>query len=172
MKISKIYLDMDGVLCNFERRYFERYNELPGSMRDRKDFNVHWDDFILNYQFETLDWWPGGKELLTYVCFLHNEHGIEVEMQTSSGGQKHHAEVAKQKQVWLDSKGIIFKANVVAGRKTKAEYAKPDTILIDDTPDVIQSFNAAGGIGILHKEVGNTLLKLKSLVTEDIYNLI
>ena len=114
MKISKIYLDMDGVLCNFERRYFERYNELPGSMRDRKDFNVHWDDFIETNQFETLDWWPGGQELLTYVYFLHSEHEIEVEMLTSSGGQKHHAAVARQKQVWLDSKGIFFKANVVA----------------------------------------------------------
>ena len=172
MKISKIYLDMDGVLCNFERRYFERYNELPGSMRDRKDFNVHWDDFIETRQFETLDWWPGGQELLTYVYFLHNELGIEVEMLTSSGGQKHHKSVAEQKQVWLNSKGIPFKANVVAGRKTKAEYATPNTILIDDTPDVIQSFNAAGGIGILHKEVGNTLLKLKSLTTEHIYTVI
>ena len=44
--IEKIYLDMDGVLCNFERRYFQLYNELPGSMRDRKDFNIHWDNFI------------------------------------------------------------------------------------------------------------------------------
>ena len=47
-----LYLDMDGVLCNFERRYFELYNELPGSMRDRKDFNVHWDHFIETKQFE------------------------------------------------------------------------------------------------------------------------
>jgi len=172
MKVSKIYLDMDGVLCNFERRYFERYNELPGSMRDRKDFNVHWDDFVETRQFETLDWWPGGQDLLTYVNFLHNEHGIEVEMLTSSGGQKHYKSVAEQKQVWLNSKGILFKANVVAGRKTKAEYAKSDTILIDDTPDVIQAFNAAGGIGVLHKEIGNTLLMLKSLVTEDIYTVI
>jgi hypothetical protein len=93
-------------------------------------------------------------------------------MLTSSGGQKHYKSVAEQKQVWLNSKGILFKANVVAGRKTKAEYAKSDTILIDDTTDVIQAFNAAGGIGILHKEIGNTLLMLKSLVTEDIYNLI
>ena len=166
MKISKIYLDMDGVLCNFERRYFERYNELPGSMRDRKDFNVHWDDFIETNQFETLDWWPGGQELLTYVCFLHNEHKVEVEMLTSSGGQKHYESVARQKQVWLNSKGILFKANVVASRRTKAEYAKPDTILIDDTPDVITAWNKAGGVGILHKDVKETMKTLDTLLNK------
>jgi hypothetical protein len=60
--IKKIYLDMDGVLCNFERRYLELYDELPGSMRDRKDFNVNWDHFVQSEQFKTLDWWPGGRD--------------------------------------------------------------------------------------------------------------
>jgi len=156
--IEKIYLDMDGVLCNFERRYFELYKELPGSMRDRKDFNVHWDNFILTNQFETLDWYPGGKELVSFCL----EQDIPVELLTSSGGQKHHEEVERQKNVWLKHNGLgSLTANVVAGRKRKADYATPNTILIDDTPDVIQSFNAAGGIGILHKELGNTMMMLK-----------
>jgi hypothetical protein len=137
--IEKIYLDMDGVLCNFERRYFELYKELPGSMRDRKEFNVHWHDFIATKQFETLDWYPGGN--------------------------KYHDEVARQKRVWLENNGLDkLKANVVPGRKHKAEYATPNTILIDDTQDIIQSFNAAGGIGILHKEIGNTLMMLEKLL--------
>lgn len=160
--IEKIYLDMDGVLCNFERRYFELYKELPGSMRDRKDFNLHWDHFIETKQFETLDWYPGGKEL---VMFCFEQDDIPVELLTSSGGIKNHEEVARQKRVWLDTHGLsMLKANVVAGRKRKAEYATPNTILIDDTTDVIQSFNAAGGIGILHKEIGNTLMMLQDRI--------
>lgn len=153
---------MDGVLCNFERRYFELYNELPGSMRDRKDFNLHWDNFIETKQFETLSWYPGGKEL---VLFCLEQENIPVELLTSSGGAKHHAEVERQKNVWLKQNGLgSLTANVVAGRKRKAEYATPNTILIDDTPDVIQSFNAAGGIGILHKEIGNTLMMLEDRI--------
>lgn len=159
--IEKIYLDMDGVLCNFERRYFELYKELPGSMRDRKDFNVHWHDFIATKQFETLDWYPGGKELVSF-CFKSN---VPIELLTSSGGNKYHDEVARQKRVWLDNNGFVkLKANVVPGRKHKAEYATPNTILIDDTQDIIQSFNAAGGIGILHKEIGNTLMMLEDRI--------
>jgi hypothetical protein len=159
--IEKIYLDMDGVLCNFERRYFQLYNELPGSMRDRKDFNLHWDHFIENKQFETLEWYPGGKQLVDF-CFKTK---LPIELLTSSGGQKHHKEVERQKIVWLANNGLgKLKANVVPGRKHKAEYATPNTILIDDTQDIIQMFNAAGGIGILHKEIGNTLMMLEKLL--------
>ena len=159
--IEKIYLDMDGVLCNFERRYFELYKELPGSMRDRKEFSVHWHDFIATKQFETLDWYPGGKELVMF-CF---EANVSIELLTSSGGNKYHDEVARQKVVWLENNGLDkLKANVVPGRKHKAEYATPNTILIDDTQDIIQSFNAAGGIGILHKEIGNTLMMLEDRI--------
>jgi hypothetical protein len=159
--IEKIYLDMDGVLCNFERRYFELYNELPGSMRDRKEFNLHWDDFIVTKQFETLDWYPGAHELVE-ACLAT---GLPIEILTSSGGVKNHNEVARQKTVWLNDHGLgMWKPNVVAGRKNKAGYATPNTILVDDTSDVIQAFNAAGGVGILHKEIGNTLMMLKNRI--------
>lgn len=161
--IEKIYVDMDGVICNFERRYFELYGELPGSMRDRKEFSSHWDNFIETRQFESLDWWPGGKEL---ILFLEEETDVPYEILTSSGGNKHHDKVEKQKQVWLKNNGLSHvKPNVVAGRKNKALYATPNTILIDDTADVIDAFNKANGIGILHKEIGNTLMMLRKLLT-------
>jgi restriction endonuclease S subunit len=162
----KIYLDMDGVLCNFEREYFLRYNELPGSMRDRKEFNHNWDDFVLNKCFEKLEWWPGGKELIAYINSLPN---IEVEILSSSGGEKYHDFVTDQKNKWLKDNCLTYKANIVSGRKNKAKFATPDSILIDDTYDVIQSFNKAGGIGIHHKEIGNTLMLLRSIVDKQLY---
>ena len=164
--IKKIYLDMDGVLCNFERRYLELYDELPGSMRNRKDFDVNWDHFVQTGQFRTLDWWSGGRELLTYITKYWQENEVEVEILSSSGGQKYHEEVALQKVGWLRDKGIPFKANIVSGRKAKAEYATPESILIDDTHDVIQGFIAAGGIGVHHKDIGNTLLMLDKLLAK------
>lgn len=161
----KIYLDMDGVICNFERKYFERYGELPGSMRDRKEFSSNWIDFVTTRQFENLDWWPGAHELLDYVNSLEN---VEIEILSSSGGEQYHDIVTEQKIKWLKDKGIPYKVNIVAGRKNKSKYASPDTILIDDTYDVIQAFIDAGGIGIHHKEVGNTLMLLKSIVAKQI----
>ena len=67
MKVNKIYLDMDGVLCNFEKRYFDLFNETPGSSRDRKEFSQNWTDFIVGNNFEHLELFPGALELLSYV---------------------------------------------------------------------------------------------------------
>jgi hypothetical protein len=155
--IEKLYLDMDGVIANFEKRYLELYGVLPGTMRDRKEWSENWTDFVQTRQFETLDWWPGGQELLEFVATL----GVPTEILTSSGGQKFHDMVAAQKIVWLCNRGITYKANVVAGRRNKAKYAAPDVVIIDDTPDVIESFVKAGGTGILHKDVGETIKMLK-----------
>jgi hypothetical protein len=49
----------------------------------------------------------------------------------------------------------------------KQNYATPDSILIDDTEDVIEAFNRAGGIGILHKDASETLSVLRKIFNED-----
>lgn len=153
---------MDGVLCFFEKRWKELYNETPGESRDRKEFSENWTDFCTTRQFETLDWFPGGKDLIKFI----RQYDVDVEMLTSSGGHKFHDLVADQKKIWLKKQGIAYKPNVVPGRSHKAEYAKPDVILIDDTEDIITAFNKAGGIGILHKDIGETLQYLEALLSE------
>lgn len=158
--IKKIYLDMDGVLCNFEQRFIERYGAGSIGMRDRKNFTENWPDFIKTEQFKTLEWFPGAKELLELI----EQYDVEVEILSSSGGEKFHSQVTMQKITWLCNNGIPYKANIVPGRKHKAEYATPDSIMIDDTEDVITSFNAAGGIGIHHKDVSKTLETLRTLL--------
>ena len=149
---------MDGVLCSFENRYLELFDESPNSSRSRKNFSSNWTKFIEGENFATLDWNPGGQELLAYVRTIPN---IEIEMLTSSGGMKYHTEVTIQKTQWLCERGIEFKINTVPGRKLKAAYATSTTILVDDTPDVIDSFGNAGGIAILHKDVNETIAKLQ-----------
>jgi hypothetical protein len=161
MKVTKLYLDMDGVLCNFEKRFTELYGEDALGSRDRKNFTTNWPNFIMDGNFENLEWFPGGKELLD---FIQNETDWEVEILSSSGGEKFHSEVAAQKVMWLCDKGIPYKANIVPGRKHKTAYATPETILIDDTEDIIVNFNAAGGLGILHKDINDTLAKLRTLL--------
>lgn len=158
--IKKIYLDMDGVLCSFHKRFVELYGEEALGFRDKKNFTVYWPDFIQRKEFENLEWFPGGQELIRYL----KEKDIEIEILSSSGGQKHHDEVTEQKKVWLKKQGLAFKPNIVSGRKHKAEYATPETILIDDTEDVIANFNRAGGIGIHHTDINITLEKLESLL--------
>ena len=164
MGVSKIYLDMDGVLCSFENRYLELFNESPGSSRDRKNFSDNWKKFIEGENFATLDWNPGGQELLAYVRTIPN---VEIEMLTSSGGKEHHTEVSIQKTQWLCERGILYKANICPGSRLKAQYADPSIILIDDTDYVLDGFVKAGGIGILHKNVNETIQQLKLYFEEE-----
>jgi hypothetical protein len=161
MKVTKLYLDMDGVLCDFEKRFTELYGKDALGARDRKNFTTNWPNFIMNGNFENLEWFPGGKELLHFIQYATD---WEVEILSSSGGERFHSEVAAQKVVWLCNKGIPYKANIVPGRKHKTAYATPETILIDDTEDIIVNFNAAGGVGILHKDINETLAKLRTLL--------
>ena len=152
---------MDGVLCDFEKRFTELYGKDALGARDRKNFTTNWPNFIMDGNFENLEWFPGGKELLHFIQYATD---WEVEILSSSGGEKFHSEVAAQKVVWLCNKGIPYKANIVPGRKHKTAYATPETILIDDTEDIIVNFNAAGGLGILHKDINETLAKLRTLL--------
>ena len=155
---------MDGVLCDFEKRYFELFNETPSETRDKKNFNPNWKSFVKGGNFSTLDWYPGGKQLLSFI----KKYPIEVEILSSSGGERYHGEVTVQKIKWLRGHEIDYKANIVPGRKHKKDYANPNVILIDDTEENIQEFNAAGGHGILHKEVGKTEELLKKLLASSL----
>jgi len=169
MKIEKVYFDMDGVLCNFEKRYTELFGAVDPlgedayTRRANKHTSNNWFEFIESHQFEILQPMPGAFDMLAYV----RKSNIPIEILTSSGSLrssvKYHNLVADQKAVWLKKHGIAYKINVVRNRKMKAEYAASNIILIDDTPDVIEAFDKAGGIGILHKKSAETLQTLDGL---------
>jgi hypothetical protein len=54
----------------------------------------------------------------------------------------------------------------VPGRRHKKDWANPSSVIIDDTPDVITAWNKAGGVGILHKDVKETIKTLDTLLNK------
>ena len=160
--MKTLYLDMDGVLCFFEKRFRELFNTM--GERNRKDFDKNWPSFIQGKNFEDLEKFPGCDKLLAFAKELQDNHGIKVEILSSSGGEKFHSEVTAQKIKWLCDNGITFKANIVPGSSKKAALATPDAVLVDDTDYVIDAYVKAGGIGILHTDADETIEKLKSML--------
>jgi hypothetical protein len=154
---------MDGVLADFNKRYKELFGTgAAGEDRDRKNFSKNWKEFIRLEQFATLDTFPGKEELYNFVSKLP----VRLEILSSTGGIPFHSEVSEQKSLWLKNQGIDIPKNFVPGRKVKKYYAFQGNLLIDDTPDVVEAFNDAGGIAILHKDVNETISKLKELIDE------
>lgn len=159
----KVYLDMDGVLTDFEKRYEELFGVRPVEVKHRtKHFWDNWETFIKGNNFETLDLHEGAVDLLAYVASLN----VPVEILSSSGGDTFHDIVVPQKLKWLESKGIPYKANIVPGGKKKAQFAAPWNILIDDTEHVVENYRKAGGTAILHKNVVDTIAQLSQLYLE------
>lgn len=159
----KLYLDMDGVLANFD----EAFKALDGSPVDRVKFKkAVMEDKI----FRNLNFMLDTEQLLTHVRSLKD---IDIEILTSVGtydpfvGQ----EVRNQKTTWLKERNINYKPNFVRSKSEKAKYALQSVnfipnILIDDSPGCVDPFNAAGGRGILHKTAAETISFLDSTILQ------
>lgn len=148
MNTITLYLDMDGVLCNFDKEY----SKYDPEKEDRKKFRSAVVDHKI---FEKLEYMPDAIELLNHVSKLD---GITIEILTSMGTHDpFQANSAKyQKLNWLKEKNIPYKANFVHSKVEKAAYATPTSILIDDSVGCIIPFNAKGGNGILHRTAAET----------------
>lgn len=153
-----LYLDMDGVLADFNKEY----TKIDPLKEDRKKFR----SAVLDHRiFTKLDFMPDTQELLNHVCKLN---GVTIEILTSMGTHDpFQANSAReQKLQWLAAKNLPWKANFVHNKQEKAKYATPRSILIDDSVGCISPFNEAGGYGILHTNSSNTISILDSIILQ------
>jgi FMN phosphatase YigB (HAD superfamily) len=148
-----IFCDMDGVLVDFNKGYFELTgHNLDGEHRTDTHF---WDpineagyDFWIN-----LEWMPDGKELWSYI------EKYEPEL-LSAPSRQPDSRVAKNDWVNRELPNVHL---ILRSAKHKKDFASPTSILIDDRVDNIADWVSAGGIGILHKNTEDTILQLKDL---------
>lgn len=168
--MKTIFVDMDGVLTNFEKMYTQVCGMSPKDGRDSKTkgiFRENWNKFIDEGSFKCLEYFPGAEELISTL----DSFNVQKVILTSSGGMERHNDVMKQKLFWLSSRGIKWPAIVVPGRRYKAGFATgSDALLIDDTLDVIESFRARGGMAIHHTDVDRTLNVVRQCMQEGFVN--
>ena len=153
--IEKIYVDMDGVIADFEKRYSSLYGYISDTQR-RKEFVGNFKDFIATEQFATLELMP---DALVLIAALNNID-IPKEILSSTAHQENYSAISAQKHTWLDKHSITWSRNFVPGKQHKYKWATPNSIIIDDTLSVIQDWEKAGGITIHHKNAETTLAEL------------
>ena len=147
-----LYLDMDGVICNFQEKYDEIAPELPDKQR--------FAHAVLDQQiFLHLKPMSDAKKLVEHVATLKN---ITIEILTSVGtfDEERGLQAKLQKRAWLDKHNMFFTTNFVRCKAEKANYANKNTILIDDSIGCIDPFNQKGGWGILHTSADDTIKQL------------
>lgn len=159
-KITKIYLDMDGVIADFDKKYKELYNIAPKEADTYKTFDKFFTTFIAERQFAKLDLMPDAMELINYLRSLP----IPTEILSSTSSEKRDAEIREQKVEWLHKHNLTFPINLVPGKRLKRNFSNPSSILIDDTAQNIDQWRAEGGVGILHTDALTTIGILKMYI--------
>jgi len=150
----KLFLDLDGVLCDFDKSYsnlsggltIKQYNQKHGDKKARQIFLDAGIDF-----WADMDWIKGGKEL--YNAAITHYSDIRILSSTGTSDEGYSMVVEQGKKMWLKKHipEIIYeKIYIVRGRRWKKCYATNIGILIDDMEDTIQDWNKEGGVGILH----------------------
>jgi len=164
-KAYDIFVVMDGVLTDFERRFEQFAGVTPDEFISQKTIQVgekkaneeFWDlvDKQIGVRFWAgMPWMPEGEELFKYI----KKYKPSI---LTSPSREESSRIGKGVWVKRNMSGVPVKFGY--GANGKAKYAGSNKILIDDREDNISAWKAAGGIGILFKsteQVKNELSKL------------
>ena len=162
-----IYLDMDGVLANFERGVKELCGIEPlsqnGKRQDLQLDALMWERIRETEHFyDRLELMPGAKELFDRI---YEKYGDQCEILTGIPREENGIVTAEQdKRNWTCRMlSDTVKVHAVC-RKQKQNYCRgPEDILIDDREKTIREWNGAGGTGILHVSAEDTFRQLKNM---------
>lgn len=163
-----IWLDMDGVLVDFDKGYLKLTNGIPYY----EYYQEHGNEAAIKlYQqygskyWAELDWIDGGREVYITAKELFKTVNILSSSGTGTLGRNHELTL-KGKYLWLKNNGLTPNdAVIVHDRHLKQRYASPNSVLIDDLEDNIREWNDSSGIGILHDSFHfhHTIDKLKEI---------
>jgi PAS domain-containing protein len=159
-----IYLDMDGVVADFDKRFKDLSGFLPNDFVDKYGKNAFWD--LIDEKHKVSFWrgievMPGAKKLVDFVS------KYPYEMLTAPSVKK---QSVIGKSLWIrDKVGTLYpsqpKVTYRAAKEkhnVKSDLTKND-ILIDDKKSTIDSWNAKGGTAIFYQNADQVINDLQKL---------
>ena len=161
----KIYLDMDGVLSDFNQRFRSLAGMEPDEFESKYGKTAFWD--FIDEGNNKIRFWVGipvmngAKELVD----LASKYNYSVLTAPSAKKQSRLG-----KSLWIrNHTGDLFpsKPSVIFKRASEKHLVKPELtkndILVDDKKSTIDNWNAAGGTGIFYKNISQVLNDLGKL---------
>ena len=159
-----IYLDMDGVVADFDKRFNDLSGMMPQDYVNKNGLNAFWD--LIDEKHKVAFWrgielMPDAQKLVKFV------EQYPFEMLTAPSIKK---QSIIGKGLWVKDKiGTLYSTKPkVTYRSAKQKHTvKPNLtkfdILIDDKGSTIDNWNAAGGTAILYQNADQVINDLKKL---------
>lgn len=147
-----LYLDMDGVLADFDRAYMERWGTNPKTEAD----SLVWSRIDGCHRFfRDMPPCEGAIEFFREVEYLQP-------IILTACPRTNYAQAAAEKRAWIRrhlSKTVMV-LPVMGGINKPLFMHQPEDVLIDDYKKNIAAWEAAGGFGILHTDWDTTRVLL------------
>lgn len=146
----KIYIDIDGVLADFDKK-------IPHSINGHEELV----DYIKNHAILKKPFWADlekNKDIDKLLNFLEPHNPVVL----SSIGKLNYA--IPQKIQWLKKHTSLKKYIFTYESKIKVNFSKENSILIDDRQYIINDWVKNGGIGILFTTAIDTIEGLKLIL--------
>src|SRR5258708_39142542 len=154
----KLYLDLDGVLADFDKRKLDTFGTLD--VPDEIMWHVY-NEFIPDF-FVWLDFKPDAYVLFDF-CKQYNPTIL------TALPKKNSQKADMQKRFWV--KKMFGDVPVITCfREEEKNYSVPGAILVDDNKGSIREWNGWGewniprGFGILHNNAEETISVLKKVL--------
>jgi PAS domain-containing protein len=150
-----IYLDMDGVIVDFDRQFEEAFDMPPREFEEAFGTEMFWkkiEERGVGF-WRGMKWMPGGQELYNRVA--QHDHYL-----LSSPSKSNTSKIGKH--MWKKDNTPNTKL-ILSRSYNKKNYADKSNILIDDRESNIQQWRDAGGIGILYKSAEQVNAELDKL---------
>lgn len=164
---------MDGVLCDFDKS-FRDISGMSSEIYNKKFGDKKFWELINSKGIQFWSDLPPMKNMEVLKNFVFNNFSRVGILSSSSRDTSGTDYAERGKLMWLHKykfTNIISEDDIiiVSSAKKKKLYADKNRILVDDYESNINSWNSSDGIGILHKNIDDTIKELqKYIISRDV----
>lgn len=159
--LPQLFLDLDGVFTAFYQKAFALLGRAYQSVPRAEAWAVLERQEHLFLHLEML---PDAQQLWDGVAHYENKQILSALPWLTQSLVTAPADKVEWVRRRLDR---FVQVNLVESGRAKARFARPGDLLVDDLPENIEAWEAAGGVGILHTSAEATLRKLAELLPSE-----
>lgn len=151
--MNTIYIDMDGVVADFDRAVAERLRPSPEDLAYAQEHNRWpksvWQEIIKDSHFyRDLPKMPQADRMISTARRFRDELGWKLYMLTAIPKDNDIPDCIQDKILWMNQYYPDIPVRFGPYSQDKQNHAKPGDILVDDKPSNIEQWRSRGGIGI------------------------